>query len=113
MVHSKASDEFCKITGIPQDSYTGWAGGDEIGWRGGEPGLNWGYDANQNNFVSIRPATTPSYQCAGATSQVYSAGDRLGRRPGAWAVYLGPQLLGLEPSGGDGVCAVGARLQPQ
>ena len=41
-------------TGIPQDSYKGWAGGDEIGWRSGEPGLNWGYDANPNNFASIR-----------------------------------------------------------
>ena len=43
--------------------------------------MNWGYDANQNNLRSIRPATTPSYQCAGAASQVYSAGDRPGRRP--------------------------------
>jgi hypothetical protein len=44
------------------------AGADKMGGgRSGELGLNWGYDANQNNFVFIRPANTLSYQCTGAS----------------------------------------------
>ena len=51
------------------------SGGDEIEWLGGEPGLNQGYDANQNNFVFIRPATTPSHECAGANfSSIFRRG---------------------------------------